>query len=347
MPKATLIAIEYYLPEAVVSNEDLARAFPEWTAEKIYRKLGIRSRHVAGPDELASDLAVAAADKLLQSGVCSAGDIDYLVYCTQSPDHLLPTTACVIAHRLKIPSHCGAIDINLGCSGYVYGLGIAKGLIESRQARRVLLITADTYSKFLRPDDKGTRTLFGDAGAATLVGAVEAEDEIIGPFVYGTDGEGARHLIVEPGFFLSSSKRCGAQTDRSDCRDGERTLHMDGQEIFAFSSRIVPAVVNELLCRGETTAEGIDVICFHQANSFMLEYLRTKCHLPKEKFVIDMEMTGNTVSCTIPIALKNRSVAGRLRAGNRVMLVGFGVGLSWGACLIRWDMAAPSRSSMS
>ena len=166
---ASISAIEYYLPEKTVSTEELAAEFPAWTVAKIDEKTGIRDRHIAATGECSSDLAVAAARKLFESGACQPGEIDFLLFCTQSPDHFLPTTACLIQDRLGIPTTAGALDFNLGCSGFVYGIGLAEGLISSGQASRVLLLTAETYSKFLSAGDRSVRTIFGDAGAATLL----------------------------------------------------------------------------------------------------------------------------------------------------------------------------------
>ena len=152
--QAYIRAIEYYLPEATLSTEALAQAFPEWSVQKIDQKTGIQVRHIAAPDECASDLAVAAAKKLFASGVCKPEEIDYILFCTQSPDYFLPTTACLIQHRLRIPTRAGALDFNLGCSGFIYGLGLASGLVSTGQARQILLLTAETYSKFLNARDK-------------------------------------------------------------------------------------------------------------------------------------------------------------------------------------------------
>jgi 3-oxoacyl-[acyl-carrier-protein] synthase-3 len=264
--------------------------------------------------------------------------VDYLLLCTQSPDYFLPTTACILQDKLGIPTRAGALDFNLGCSGYVYGLGLAKALIETDQAQGVLLITAETYSKFMHPGDKSVRTLFGDAGAATLVRGVAGDEESIGPFVYGTDGSGGGNLIVPTG----GMRRRTAPADEEPSVDADgnvRTsanLYMNGPEIFIFTLRAVPKLVQELLSRSEKELADIDLFVFHQANLYMLEHLRKKLKIPAEKFFVGMRECGNTVSCTIPIALKQAAGQGRLRAGDLVMLVGFGVGYSWGATLVRW-----------
>ncbi|HZS70313.1 MAG TPA: ketoacyl-ACP synthase III [Candidatus Acidoferrum sp.] len=336
--KAAIRAIEYYLPEKAVTTEQLSAEFPEWSVQKIDEKTGIQARHIAGEDECSSDLAVAAAQKLFASGVCAAHDIDYVLLCTQSPDYFLPTTACLIQDRLGIPTSAGALDFNLGCSGFVYGLGLAQGLIESGQAANVLLLTAETYSKFIHPRDRSVRTIFGDAAAATLVSAVEADAPLIGPFVFGTDGRGANNLIVPTGG-LRRARTAETAREITDDSGSVRTqdhLFMDGAEIFNFTLKAVPQSVCQLLERSRKTLEEIDLFVFHQANRYMLEHLRRKIKVPQDKFCVAMSHCGNTVSSTIPIALKHAQLEGRLKPGDLTMLVGFGVGYSWAAGLARW-----------
>jgi 3-oxoacyl-[acyl-carrier-protein] synthase-3 len=324
---AAIRAIEYALPEAVVTNEDLAAQFPDWTSQSIESKTGITERRIAAGEECSSDLAVTAAKRLFGSGVCSDRDIDFLLLCTQSPDYFLPTTACLVQKRLGLPTTTGALDFNLGCSGFVYGLSLAKGLIESGQSRNVLLITAETYSKFIHPSDRSARTLFGDAAAATLISAGPANAPLIGPIVLGTDGQGAENLIVRAG-----GMRCRAADP--DNRAGY--LSMNGPEIFNFALAAVPAAVHEVLRRAEKSIGDVDLFVFHQANEYMLDHLRRKLKIEPERFYIALRQYGNTVSCTIPIALKDALSEGRLHTGDLVMLVGFGVGYSWGATLVRW-----------
>jgi 3-oxoacyl-[acyl-carrier-protein] synthase-3 len=263
--------------------------------------------------------------------------VDYLLFCTQSPDYFLPTTACLVQDRLGLPTTTGAIDINQGCSGFVYGLGLAKGLIESGQAKNVLFITAETYSKFINPGDKSVRSLFGDAAAATLVSGVDSEQELIGPMVYGTDGRGSGNLIVPTGG-MRRPREVGAeeQTDESGNTRSVNDLFMNGPEIFNFTLKTVPASVARLLDASGRTLDEVDAFVFHQANQYMLEHLRKKLALPAEKFIIAMSHCGNTVSSTIPLALKSAAGEGRIRPGSLVMLVGFGVGYSWGATFVRW-----------
>lgn len=333
--KAVIKAIEYAVPAGELSNEQLAAQFPEWTAERIEKKLGIRTRHIARDGETAMDIGLAAARKLFERGACRPEDVDYVLFCTQSPEYYLPTTACLVQDRLGIPSTAGALDMNLGCSGFVYGLGLAKGLVESGQCANILLITAETYSKFMHPDDKSVRTLFGDAAAATLIG-VKADESApggIGPFDYGTDGSGGGCLIVKAGGLRD---RSGAGRKSEKHQFSDEFLYMDGGAVFNFTLRVVPNSVKALISKVGLSMEQIDLFVFHQANHFMLDHLRDKCSIPPGKFYVHMSEVGNTVSSTIPIALKHAVQEGRLNTGTRVVISGFGVGLSWSSGFIEW-----------
>ena len=338
---AHITAIEYFLPKGILSNEQLAEQYIGWSAEKIEKKTGIRERHIAAENECSSDLGVAAAEKLLRSGVVERDAIDYLIFCTQSPDYFLPTTACVMQHRLGLPKKIGALDINLGCSGFIYGLGLAKGLIETAQSKNVLLVTAETYSKFIHLGDKSVRTLFGDAAAATLVqfasDNVRIEGEMIGPFVYGTDGSGKDNLIVPTGGMRRKFVMEAEPTD--DGQGNTRTinnLYMNGGEIFQFTLDCVSRSINELLVKSRKEMNDIDLFVFHQANRYILDHLKRKLEIPSERFHICVEKVGNTVSSSIPIAMKDALDKKIIKSGNLLMLVGFGVGYSWGSVLVRW-----------
>jgi len=319
---AAITAIEYHLPDRLLTNADLAAEYPDWSVGKIEAKTGIKTRHIAGPDETSLDLATKAGELLFSRTPVKKTEIDFILLCTQSPDYFLPTSACILQDRLGLGRHVGALDFNLGCSGYVYGLSLAKGLIASGAAKNVLLFTSETYSKFITPQDRSVRTLFGDAGAVTLLQARSDIDDAIGPFVFGTDGRGYQNLIV----------RGGAMRDRTAPID----LYMNGTEIFTFTLREIPALVQATLAKAKLTTDQIDLFVFHQANAYMLDHLRKKMEIPKERFVMALETSGNTVSCTIPIALKQSAETGLLRSGQTLMLVGFGVGYSWGAAIVRW-----------
>jgi 3-oxoacyl-[acyl-carrier-protein] synthase-3 len=241
--------------------------------------------------------------------------------------------------RLGLTTKCGALDFNLGCSGYIYGLGLAKGLVETNQAQNVLLITAETYSKHIHPGDKSVRTLFGDAATATLIQGSRVSEPLIGPFAYATDGNGGKNLMVPTGGLrnMRTNESAKATVDAHGNLRSQDNLYMNGAEIFTFTLLSVPASVKEILAVSGKTMDDIDLFVFHQANKFMLEHLRKKIKIPEDKFFMSFKNYGNTVSSTIPIALKDAQSEGKLKAGDLVMLVGFGVGYSWGATLIRWS----------
>ena len=331
--QAAIVAIESHLPGLPITNEDLAADYPEWQVDRIAAKTGILQRHYAAKDEYASDLACSAAEKLFASGICTPEEIDFVLLCTQSPDYFLPTTACLLQQRLGVPQRAGALDFNLGCSGYVYGLGLAQGLIATGQASRILFLTGETYSKWIKPGDRSSATIFGDAGTATLIAAKPVGETYQPAYVYGTDGGGAEHLIVKSGAMRDPAPALSASIDPQSSSD---FLWMNGPEIFHFAMKVVPGCVRALLDKAGLEIDDIDLFVFHQANRYMLDHLRTKLEIPEEKFYVSFASSGNTVSATIPIALEDALAQKRLNVGQKVMLVGFGVGLSWGATLLTW-----------
>lgn len=331
--EAYIKAIAYYLPEKVVTNEQLVEEFPEWSVDKIAKKVGINERHVAAEDETAGDLAFKAAEKLIAENNIDKESIDFVLLCTQSPDYFLPSTSCIIQSRLGLPTNCGAFDFNLGCSGYEYGLAVAKGLLISGVAKNVLLLTAETYNKHIHPKDKGNRTIFGDGASASLI-----SDEgfaKIGEFVLGTDGSGYDRLIHKTGGLRHYQPLNDFHEDENGAPLSSDHLFMDGKAIFDFTSDIVPPMIDETLKKNNLTAEDVDLYVFHQANKYMINYLRKLMEIDKDKFYVFMETVGNTVSSTIPIALCEAQKEGRLH-GN-VVLAGFGVGLSYGATIVFCD----------
>lgn len=332
--KAIIKHIAYYLPEEVLTNSDLALLFPEWSVEKIAAKTGISERHIAAKDEFTSDLAVKAAQKLFDENNISAKDIDFVLLCTQSPDYKLPTTACIVQDKLGIPTHAGALDFNLGCSGYVYGLSLAKGLIFANVAKNVLLITTDTYSRYIHVNDKGNRTLFGDAAAATLVSA-EGEGLEILDFSLGTDGRGVENLILKTGGSKYPVTDNEGAVDEYGNQHNENNLHMNGSEIFNFTIEAVPGLILDTLERNKKTLADIDLFVFHQANKYMLNHLRKKIGIDEDKFMYYLENCGNTTSSTIPIALKEALLQNKIAPDTLTLLAGFGVGYSWGGVILQ------------
>ncbi len=328
---AFIKAISYYLPQQIVTNEELIKGFPEWTVEKVAGKVGVSERHISASDETAGDMAAKAAERLFEENNIDRNIIDFVLLCTQSSDYFLPSTACLIQEKLGIPTSCGAFDFNLGCSGYEYGLAIAKGLVCGGIAKNILLLTAETYNKYLHPRDKGNKTIFGDGASATLV-STEGFAEI-GEFVLGTDGRGADGLIVKTGASRIKSYLNDVSFDENGNPHSSDHLYMDGKAIFDFTVQAVPPMITEVLSKNGLTKGDVDLFVFHQANKYMINFLRKLIAIDKDKFYVYLEKVGNTVSSTIPIALCEAQKEGRLQ-GN-ILLAGFGVGFSWGGCIIR------------
>lgn len=329
--KAYIKGIAYYLPDSVLTNEELVKQFPEWTVDKISKKVGISERHVTTEDETAGDMAVKAAEKLFTEKGIDRSVIDFVLLCTQSPDYHLPSTSCIIQDKLGLSTRCGAFDFNLGCSGYEYGLAVAKGLVVGGIAKNILLLTAETYTKYIHPLDKGNRTIFGDGATATLVS--DSGYAEIGEFCLGTDGSGAEQLIVKSGCARHFQLINDYQIDEEGGIHSSDNLYMNGKAIFDFTSDVVPPLIDETLQKNGLNMEEVDLFVFHQANKYMINYIRKLMGIDKERFYIFMENVGNTVSSTIPIALCEAEKEGKLK-GN-IVLAGFGVGLSYGAVILK------------
>jgi 3-oxoacyl-[acyl-carrier-protein] synthase III len=332
--QASIKAISVYLPKNKLSNDDLSKEFPLWSADKISKKTGIYSRSISEKNETSGDMAVSVSEKLFFEHKLDKSKIDFILLCTQSPDYFLPTTACIVQNKLELQTNCGALDFNLGCSGYIYGLALAKGLITSGIANNVLLITSETYSKYIHKQDKSNRTIFSDAAAASLI----SKDDygIIEQFSLGSDGSGADNLIVKNGAAKFPKVIGKNQFDNDDFLKNDSNLYMNGKEIFMFTSGAVPKLINDCLSKNNLLIDQVDLFIFHQANSYMLEYMRRKIQIPKEKFYIHLKNVGNTVSSTIPIALDHAIRNKRIIPGMTVLLVGFGVGYSFGATIIKY-----------
>lgn len=339
MIKATIAGIEGYLPTQRRTNQDLVACNPTWSADEILKKTGIAERRVAGSDECVSDLAVRAAEGLFARGIGNPAEIDALLLCTQSPDHFLPTTACMVQARLGLTTNCACFDFNLGCSGFVYGLWMARGMIQSGQAKNVLLITSEVYTKHLSVHDFSVATVFGDGAAATLVSASEeAEAGELGAATLGTDGRGAKHLIVPAGGMRLARETEEPPEPNADTGfvRSRNDLYMNGPEVFRFVLVNVPRAIRELLAKEELTLDDIDLVFFHQASAMVLDHLSKMLALPESKVPRNLELNGNTVSATIPLLIRECEKNGTLTKGKLCLLVGFGVGFSWAASLVRW-----------
>jgi 3-oxoacyl-[acyl-carrier-protein] synthase-3 len=324
---AAIGPISIHYPQRAETNEQLQQEFPQWDMDLIYEKTGIATRYIADAGECASDLGVRAAEKLFREHNVDPASIDFLLFCTQTPDYPLPTTACIMQSRLGLPTSAGALDFNLGCSGFVYGLAVADGLIRVGPVRRVLLITAETYSKYIDPTDRSLRTIFGDAAAATLIEAAEVPS--LWAFQYGTDGEGADTLLVAEG---------GARSTDAALKPRHRKrwpskLYMDGPSLISFAVAEIPELIEQILDSAHLSMDEVDMFLMHQATKKMLEQLHIRLKMDERRMPLMLEDCGNTVSSTLPILIDHLRRNGRLQPDMRSMLVGFGVGWSWAGCM--------------
>ena len=327
-------SIKCFTPPYTLDNNALQEQLKDSCVEKTAKGVGVTNRHIASNDTTAGDMAVEAANKLFEKSGIKREEIDFIIMATQSPDHFLPPTACIIQNKLNIPTTAGAFDFDLGCSGYVYGLAIAGSFVDSGLAKNVLLLTGDTITRFIHPEDNN-RVLFGEAASA----AIDSTKGFarIGKFEKGSDGSGADCLIVKNGAarHLAHTRHESIDNEGNTRRDDY--FYMDGSSVFNFTIDRVPSLINETLKQNEISLEEVDHVVLHQANKFILNTLRKVCHIPKEKFYINLENTGNTTSTTIPLALEDCLDKGLFKNGDKVLIAGFGVGLSWAGTVLSFE----------
>jgi 3-oxoacyl-[acyl-carrier-protein] synthase-3 len=332
---AYIKAISYHLPEKVFTNEDFFRAFPDSVAQKDnYTRIGVNERRIVEKNVTASDLATDAANALFREHHINPSEIDFLLFCALEFDHTFPASVSFIQEKLGLPVSCGAVDYSLGCSGYVYGLAMAKGLVESVGMKNVLLLTSSTLTKKIHEKDRSSRFVFGDAAAATLISSRNTAG--MSSFVFGTDGKmadriiirdgGARHPVSATSYIERTNEHGNITTDAN--------LYMDGAAVFHFGLKTVPRMINELLAKEKLNISDIDLFIFHQANLFLIDTIRTKLKIPGEKVFNHISKVGNTVAASIPVTLNEAIKAGKAQPGQKILLAGFGVGLSWAATIV-------------
>ena len=317
--------IEYVLPSVLRDNGFFKNKNPEYNFKKFEKNVGIVSRFICSESESTLTLAVKAVNKLIDKNNIEPKEIDFLILCTQSPEYMLPTTSCIIQDKCGLPNSVGALDINLGCSGYTYGLSIAKSLIGSGTAKNVILVTSETYSKYINKKDLVNSLLFGDAATATLLSCSDYNG--IENFIFGTDGSGYDKLIVKNNFFKKDEGKI-EKTYSNFNKYNDNNLYMDGPEVFKFTLDRIPTLIKEIYNKNNINQDNVSKFIFHQANMMLLDFVRRKAKIHKSKMFFYLSKTGNTVSNTIPIALKEYSLVSKHNE-EKLILAGFGVGLSW------------------
>ena len=327
MPYAQIGPIAVHFPSRVETADAWAAEHPEWHVPELMEKTGIHCRYISAENETAADLAYQACQKLFSQNNIDPLSIDYLLVCTQSPDYPLPTTACLLQDRIGMRTSSGALDFNLGCSGFVYGLGLAEGLISSGQCNRILLLTAETYTKYVDQDDRALRPIFSDAAAATLIESSPTKS-LLG-FEFGTDGKGANTLIVSDG----GSRPSQDAIEPKRRRRWNSRLYMDGQSLMDFTVVAIPDLIRSILEKSQLSFDQIQQLLMHQATRKMLEMLQQALQVDDNRLPIRLANRGNTVSSTLPILIDDLRSEGVLGPGQKHLLIGFGVGWSWAGCV--------------
>lgn len=320
--------ISVYLPENILSNAELASEF-NITEEQVFKNTHIYKRYISAPDEISSDMAVKAGNNLFAETGLNRSEIDFLIFCSEGFDYIAPATSCIIQNKLDLNTSIGCFDLPYGCSGYIYGLGIAYGLLKAGIAKKILFLTADIPSKGITKRDLELRSIFSDIATASFL-TLDAGSDSKTEFVYGTDGKGAMDLYVESSAYRKPLNKNYKLPD--DLINGQ--MIMNGTNIFLFAVKKVPGLIDDILNKNNLKKDDIDLYVLHQASYFMLEVIRKKTKIPKEKFFINIDDYGNSVSSTIPLALYDAQKKGILKKGMKVLLAGFGIGNSWGATII-------------
>ena len=328
-------SIEYYLPDNIITNDDLQKENPDWNLDRIAEKSGVYQRHIAGKNETAFDLSVKACDKLFQTN--DKSKIDGIIYCTQSPDYIMPSNSFLLHKYLCLKDGVIAFDFNHACTGYIYGLAMANAFVKAGMAKQILLVTADTYSKYINRKDRSTRVLFGDGAAVTIVKESNDKKGII-DIELGTSGSGYDKFWIPAGG-LRLPKSESTSVVKEDDRGNKRTqndIEMDGFGVWSFINTVVPKQINKILNQNKIVKTDVDQFIFHQASQMTLESIMKILKLDEEKVFINICNIGNTVSASIPIALKDAVDQEKIDRGSTLILSGFGVGLSYGSILMEY-----------
>lgn len=323
---ATIVGVGSYLPGRVLTNADLA-TLVDTSDEWIVSRTGIRERRIAADTEATSDMAAAAASAALESAAVSPGQVDLIIVATSTPDMLLPSTACLV--QAKIGASCAAYDLNAACTGFIYALQAGASAIESRRARTVLVVGADTMSRVLDFTDRRTCVLFGDGAGAVVLTA--AEEPGVLAVELGADGTGANVLKVPAG-----GSAAPATPELLDAH--EQYLKMNGQEVYKFAVRAIPKAAKQALKASGLSIDDVTWLVPHQANQRIIETAAERLRMPSDRVFSNVATVGNTSAASIPLALDDLYTSGRLGPGDVLVLVGFGAGLTWGACAVRWTM---------
>lgn len=329
---AQIKAISYWLPPTCLTNEALCKEFPDYTPEQLFKMSGVRKRYVRQNGEIASDMAEHCLEAFFEEHKIARDTFDFLMFCGSGIDYVGPATACMLQDKVGLPNTCGSIDIPMGCSGFTNGVALAKGMIDSGQCKNVLFATADIPTSVLHPEDLYLRVLFSDAACVTWIG--ESDESAIGKTIFGTDGSGAKNLIVNGSGIRNPRGYEWMERYRSVGGMLYGRMEMKGDAILRFSLQCVPELIDRILAENKFSFDEIDKFVFHQPSGVILDFLGRKLKIPKEKYLNTIESVGNTVSVSIPLTLKMSLDNGSLKKGENVLICGFGIGYSWSGTII-------------
>tara|TARA_B100000579_G_scaffold238235_1_gene195350 strand:- start:2410 stop:3417 length:1008 start_codon:yes stop_codon:yes gene_type:complete len=328
--------ISYYLPNEPVSNKDIIKKNPGWNLNDLNNRTGVNTRYYANKNETALDMSIEACKIFFENYNSKKDKIDALIFCTQSNDYIMPPNSSLLHGILGLSEDVFAFDFNLACSGYIYGLAIANGLLSTNMASNILLVNADTYSKYINEKDRSTKILFGDAAAVSYIKNSNQNKGII-DIQCSTSGENYKKFIIPSGGirYPKSKLSCVPIKDKSGNIRTDEDIHMDGMGIFAFVNSKVPKQIKSILKKNSLNLSDIDLFIFHQASKLAIDSLIKILKIDSKKVYINIDKVGNTVSASIPIALKDALSDGKIKDGDKILCCGFGVGLSWGTCIIQ------------
>jgi 3-oxoacyl-[acyl-carrier-protein] synthase III len=321
----TIAGLGAYAPERVVTNDDLSQLV-DTSDEWIMERTGIRERRIAADSQALSDLALPAARQALEQAGSDGSDIDLLIVATVTPDMMFPSTSALLADQLGARD-AGAYDLSAGCTGFMYAVVQAYGMVAAGLSQRALVVGGDVLSRILDWSDRSTVVLFGDGAGAVVLEPSEEAGFLA--FELGADGAGGEHLWL-PG---SGSRRF---------EEPDQYVKMNGREVFKFATRVLVSSAEAVLARRGLSVDDVDLYVPHQANVRIIDHATKKLGIPSDRVVINVDRYGNTSSGSIPLALMDAQAEGRLRPGQLVLMTGMGAGLTWGSALMRWTVGSPA-----
>jgi 3-oxoacyl-[acyl-carrier-protein] synthase III len=327
--------IEYAFPANTVNNRDLKNENPDWIMERIVPKTGVYSRYIASEQETAFSISLKACDKLFEK--YDKHLIDTIIYCTQSPDYIMPPNAYLLHGHYALAQNVIAFDITQACSGFIYGLLLANSMIKAGTSKNVLLVNADTYSKYINKRDRSTRMLFGDGAAATIIGEASDGGGLI-DFAIASAGKEYEGFYIPGGGNKLPHSNCNlnGSFDGNGNFTNDTNIHMNGMGVLSYFKKVVPKQVKQLLEKNDVVVDDIDMFIFHQASKIILDLLSRSLKLRNEQIYNSIHSVGNLVSASIPAGLKMAIEEKKVKKGDSIVLSGFGVGFSWGTCLIKY-----------